>query len=169
MDVTFDILTSLLGQVAPSPKHLAWTFWMPKESTPAAAARIEAVFILLFGLWGRLCFALQVVSDRVEDDRGKRNRKLKQEVSFIHTFGGTWLGRRACCGRRRISCNMFSFSRNGPFPILVSQSYRLSRLAGRNAYHFSWHLVCSEDVLGILRTRTAPRKLFVGVQYSGGV
>ena len=62
---------------------------MPKESTPAAAARIEAVFILLVGWWGRLCFALQVVSDRVEDDRGKRNRKLKQEVSFIHTFGCT--------------------------------------------------------------------------------
>lgn len=52
--VTLRCLTSLLGQLAPFPKHLASALWMPKESMPAMAARIEVVFILgeLFVLVG---------------------------------------------------------------------------------------------------------------------
>jgi hypothetical protein len=34
-----------LGQLAPSPKHLAEALWMPRESMLAMAVRTEAVFI----------------------------------------------------------------------------------------------------------------------------
>lgn len=63
LGVPLGLLTSLLGQVAPSLKHLASTLWAPKESMPAIAATIEFVFILLVGSEGCLCLCsgIQVV------------------------------------------------------------------------------------------------------------
>lgn len=71
------LLTSLLGQVAPSLKHLAWTLWVPKESMLAMAARIEVVFILLIGSEFCLCLCFGMVT------------LLKQERKEVSEVGAT--------------------------------------------------------------------------------
>lgn len=89
--VTIGFLTSLLGQVAPSPKHLAWAFWVPKASMPVMAVMIEVVFILIdgFGVFSMLALWNSVrLEDFVEDNRGKTDCGLGQESSFIHVVDG---------------------------------------------------------------------------------
>jgi hypothetical protein len=106
LGITLGFLTSLLGQVAPSSKHLAWTLWMPKESMPATAARIEVVFILLVGLSCCRClrYGIRVVLEillRMIEERGTASRSRRFLLYMRST--SVECDRRACCGQRGIS------------------------------------------------------------------
>lgn len=104
--VTIEFLTSLLGQVAPSPKHLAWAFWVPKASMPVMAVMIEVVFILLVDLGRFRClrfvilFVLRILLRMIEERWIVSWGNIVLLYVSSTAFG---LGLQASCGRRRMS------------------------------------------------------------------
>lgn len=81
------VLTSLLGQVAPSPKHLAWAFWVPKASMPVMAVMIEVIFILLDGLECFRCLRFGILLRMIEERRIVSWGKIVLLYSSLTAFG----------------------------------------------------------------------------------
>lgn len=98
---------------------------------------------------------------------------------------GLWTGAReffyTCCRRHSVLiakrlaaeegflCTMFSFTRNDLLPNSVLQNVTAFTPCRASHGHFSWRPGCSGNVVAVLRTHTAPRRLLIGVQCSDGV